>query len=597
MRQRALLLAGAALLAGRPAHALNWQIGEVNVSLETTLSVGTGIRTSDLNPYFLDPARGGTYTGAVGPSNLNWPKGSVFQVPLRGTNELEATWQNYTAFVRATYLFDPLLSDPYSAANQPLPTATVGTVGRNFRLLAGFVRGTYDIADERQTVTLGYQTFNWGESTFLRNGLNAINAIDAAGIHFAGADLRSLYLPAPSIDLRTTLPWGLSLEVFNQFVWTKTQLDPYGSFFSIDTPVAPGARGIPLAAALQALGLGAEIPRRNDRKASDGGNFGVALRKTFDDMDGASIGLYFENYGSRFPIASFTTGQVVRPAGQSYASTTSVYAEYPNHIQTWGASFSGSGPWGSALQGEVSYTPNQPLQINAVSLIGAVIAPGFLPRVNTLCRLGIQLACLRRDQLLGTTSIERIGVPGPGENIQGYARFGVTHLRLSDAIAFGAIAGTPVQNWGFIVEYGMDVVNDYPDPDVLPLFRPLSTNAYNAADAAFFTNGRVNRNGMPTQFSQGIVGRANFSMPALLFHAIDVAPSLAVEYDFQGTTPAPLATFDENVLTATVGVTFSYLQRWQANVSYTSRYGVGGNADYSAVLDRDYVSLSASYRF
>ena len=132
---------------------------------------------------------------------------------------------------------------------------------------------------------------------------------------------------------------------------------------------------------------------------------------------------------------------------------------------------------------------------------------------------------------------------------------------------------------------------------MFPFYRPLSLNALNAGDAAFFTKGVVNTYAAPTEVSQGIVGRAAFDMPALMFGVVDVNPSLALEWDFQGTTPSPLVTFDEHLLTMTVGINFSYLQRWQAKLVYTCHYGLGGNPQESVNLDRDYVSIPASYRF
>lgn len=579
------------------AGAVTFTVGDAQISFETTLSAGFGIRTSDQNPYFLTPAHGGTYTGPQGPSDLDWPQGSVFEAPLTGTNDLQIDYANYTAFFRAIYLFDPINSDPRSTAYQPLPHATVDTIGHNFRLLDGFVRGKYGWLDQNQTVTVGWQTFNWGESIFIRNGLNAVNPINVAGIHTAGADIRSLYFPVPAVDVRTSLAGGFSFETFYEFVWQKSQLDPIGSFFSNDVPVTPGAAGIALPPSIEALSLGSLLPRADDRRASDGGEFGLALRKTLDALGGGEVGLYFENYGSRFPVASFATGSSLLPKGETYTDTAGYRAEYPNHIQYAGLSASGSGPWGSALQGEISFSPNSPLQVNPLPLIGATLGPALDAKLGLLCSLHIELACAKQVQLLATTTIAAHGLPGYDSFIDGYQRFEATHIRLSDVKSFTAIAGTPVQSWSLALEYGIDIINNFPKPSVLPLYKPLDVNALNAADAAFFTNGSVNGFGQPTQVSQGVVGRTAFSMPSLIAGVIDVNPSLALEWDFAGVTPAPLGTFEDHLLTMTVAVNFSYLQRWQAALAYTSHYGLGGSAASAVNLDRDYAAFSLSYRF
>jgi hypothetical protein len=599
------MLAATAMLAPGAAWAENFDLGNATVSLDTTLGTGISIRTSNPNPYFLDAAQGGVYTGVLGPANANWAAGRAFQNPWTGSNDLEVNYDTYTFFYRGAYVFDPINSEPDNGKFQKLTHDDLDTLGHTYRLLDLFLRAKYNFWDQSQSITGGYQTFNWGESTFLRNGLNAVNPISVAGIHAAGADIKSLYLPVPAVDVKTSLPNGFSLEAFNEFAWAKSQLDPYGSFFSIDTPVSPGATEIALPAKIVALGVGAYIPRQDDRHGQDGGEFGVALRKTLDDWDGAQAGLYFENFTSRFPIFSLVTGQQNRPKGESYAASTSYYAEYPKDVQYVGASLSASGPFGSAVQGELSFQPNQPFQLNSLGLIGAEIAPSFLPTLENFCALGMKLhnptllaACVKAQELVDTTTIARIGVPGYDQTIDGYVRLQVSHVRLSDIFAFGAIGGTPVQSWSLALEYGMDIVNNMPSPSVTPLYNQQSTFALNKADANFFTNGVVDTADHPSQFSQGIVAQTAFNMPALLFNRIDVRPTIAVEWDFQGTTPAPLVTFVGHTIVTTAGINFSYLQRWNATIAYTGHFALSHDALVSApTLDRDYASASISYRF
>lgn len=606
MAASAMCAAAAWYLAGTGARAETFTLGDVQISFETTLSAGFGIRTSAQNPYFLTPAHGGSYTGAQYPSDLNWNQGQVFQAPFAGGNDLQIDWANYTAFFRAAYFIDPVNSDPHAAQYEKLSHVAVETVGHGFRLLDGFVRGTYGVLDQKQSVTLGWQTFNWGESAFIRNGLNAVNPINVAGIHAAGADIKSLYYPVPAISARTTLPDNYSLELFNEFIWDKSQLDPFGTFFSTDVAVTPGASAVALPPRIQALGFGAVIPRIDDRRASDGGEFGAALRHSFDAMGGGDVALYFEDYGARFPVASFRAGSRKLPGGETYADTTAYYGEYPNHVIYAGASLSLAGPWGSALQGEASVSPNTPLQDNPAPLIYGVLGPAFVAKLTPVCDLRGRLppalaalkaeACTKIAQIYGTTYISNTGLPAFGQTLDGYQRFSVSHLRVSDIKTFPAIAGTPVQNWSITAEYGMDVVNDFPAVSKFPLYRPLSTNLYAPGDAAF-AGLAVNNQGIPTQFSQGVVARAAFAMPNLIAGRVDVNPAIAAEWDFQGTTPAPLLTFDAHLLTVTASVNFSYLQRWQANIAYTSHFGLGGSAAPSVNLDRDYVSASVSYRF
>src|SRR5690606_12186589 len=54
------------------------------------------------------------------------------------------------------------------------------------------------------------------------------------------------------------------------------------------------------------------------------------------------------------------------------------YLEYPEDIQLYGLSFSTSLPTGTAWQGEISYRPNAPLQINGTDMTGKVAGAAIL---------------------------------------------------------------------------------------------------------------------------------------------------------------------------------------------------------------------------
>jgi len=94
-----------------------------------------------------------------------------------------------------------------------------------------------------------------------------------------------------------------------------------------------------------------------------------------------------------------------------------------------------------------------------------------------------------------------------------------------------------------------------------------------------------------------------------------VTPYVAFAHDVSGVGP----TFNEGVKALTLGLTVSYLKRWQAQVAYTSYFGgrtysgadlpdassgplpTGQSASYSSgsnpLRDRDFVSASVSYAF
>ena len=46
-----------------------------------------------------------------------------------------------------------------------------------------------------------------------------------------GSELRTAFLPIPVLDLKTTVAPNTTLEAFWQPYWTRTRIEPVGSFF------------------------------------------------------------------------------------------------------------------------------------------------------------------------------------------------------------------------------------------------------------------------------------------------------------------------------------------------------------------------------
>ena len=90
-------------------------------------------------------------------------------------------------------------------------------------------------------VRLGSHVLNWGESTFIQNGINAINPFDVSKLRLPGSELREGLLPVPMVSASVALTYTLSVEGFYQIDWEKTWIDPVGSYFSVTDYVGPGA--------------------------------------------------------------------------------------------------------------------------------------------------------------------------------------------------------------------------------------------------------------------------------------------------------------------------------------------------------------------
>ena len=78
---------------------------------------------------------------------------------------------------------------------------------------------------------------NWGESTFIQNGLNTINLIDVSGCVRRFRD-RAL-VPVPALKFDFDLTDTIAIQGFYQLGFRKTRLEPYGTFFGTSDIASP----------------------------------------------------------------------------------------------------------------------------------------------------------------------------------------------------------------------------------------------------------------------------------------------------------------------------------------------------------------------
>ena len=83
---------------------------------------------------------------------------------------------------------------------------------------------------------------NWGESTFIPNGINAINPFDVSKLRLPGSELREALLPVSMVSASASPTANLSVEAFYQLDWEETKIDPVGSYFSSTDYAGPGAK-------------------------------------------------------------------------------------------------------------------------------------------------------------------------------------------------------------------------------------------------------------------------------------------------------------------------------------------------------------------
>ena len=318
-----------ALLQSAPTRAIEFGGEGFQGSLDTTVSHGLTFRTEERNSALAADINGND-------GNLNYDRGVVSNTS-KFTSDLDIRAGGFGAFVRATGFID------FQEGND-------GQALEDIEVLDAYVSAAFDIGDAPADLRLGRHVLNWGESTFIPNGINAINPIDVSKLRLPGSELREALLPVTMASVSVSPTDALSMEGFYQFGWEETRIDPVGSYFSTVDYAGPGSRkavitnvmdGLlpddplkrdqgygfgPLTALINAdlaanpmanpMG-GAPFPQRpqpefdgdfasvirgSDRTPDNSGQWGVALRYLAEELNHAEFGFYVMNYHSRLPV-------------------------------------------------------------------------------------------------------------------------------------------------------------------------------------------------------------------------------------------------------------------------------------------------------
>ncbi|MCE2518255.1 MAG: DUF1302 domain-containing protein [Alphaproteobacteria bacterium] len=320
----AALLCG--LLQAPPAWAIEFGDGELQGSLSTTFTHGVTVRVEERDPELAADTNGND-------GDLNYDRGIVSNTS-KFTTDLDVRRGNFGAFVRATGFID-FENERGTRERTPLSDEAKELVGQDFEVLDAYVAGTFDIGDQIVDARLGRHVLNWGESTFIPNGVNAVNHFDVSKLRQPGSELREALLPVGLASFSVSPTDDLAVEAFYQLEWEETRIDPVGSYFSSTDYAGPGAREAvitnittndqgfgfgPLTPAINADLIRATLPRQAafdpdfasvlrgpDRDASDTGQWGLALRYFAADLNYTEFGLYVMNYHSRLPTVGAQT--------------------------------------------------------------------------------------------------------------------------------------------------------------------------------------------------------------------------------------------------------------------------------------------------
>lgn len=613
----------AALLAAPAAHAFSFEKGEFTGSWDTTVTYGLSLRTqgaadglqakSHFNPLvgrLTIPgqiAAPGRFSANRDDGNLKYDAGEPISNAVKLTSELGVNWRDWGLFTRVSYFYD------YENADRNDLTLTARRkVGEDFRLLDAFVFRNFDFDENHSgTVRLGRQVVSWGESTFIQNGINVINPVNLSAVRQAGSELKEAFLPIDAVWGSVNLTDNISLEGTYLFEFEEIEVDPSGTFFSSNDFGSPGGNyvmlgfgtapqpvnnpekffetcfgnvansdrfaefsalpgGAATARALITTGCSAAVARAPNRPTSNSGQFGFSLKAFAPELGDTEFGFYYLNYHSRLPLLS---GRAVTT---SAPNSGRFFVEYPEDIHLYGMSWNTTIAGGVAFQGEFSYRPNMPLQVDDVELLFAALTP-----LNAI----IAQPSLRFQSQFGQFS--------PGEEIRGYRRNKVSQLQMTFSKLFPDMLGA--EQVALATEIGATEVWDLPSQDVLR-FEGEGTDTGGGCDASVgcLRNPQTQNGGFPTQFSWGyrVAARADYN--SAFGTPFTLSPRIAFNHDVNGTTPGPGGNFLEDRYSFTAGLEANYLQKWVFDISYTQ---FGGAKQFNQIHDRDFASFSVKYSF
>lgn len=641
----------AAIVAGAictPATAADFSFGETTGSLNTTVSYGALWRMEDADPRLIGIANGGRARSVNGDNgNLNYESNDIVNSIIKTTNELTLSYGNFDLFARGFASYD------FAAADNEEYFGERGQDRLEFDsdFLDLFINGTFDTGT---TARLGWQVINWGESTFIQNGISITNAVDVSKLRSPGSELREALIPTPMFWVSQTLTDNLSFEGYAQFAFDEVKLDPKGAFFSTTDTLSDDAtrtyltygrrkddnfdvltNPIPPSSSLYALSeayfgpfdgaASVWIERQDSVLPDDGlGQYGLALRYFSQELNNTEFALYYVNYHSRTPIYSIVKSD--RPLSTIASGTatgacsvlTGVGTDVTGDGQADDITGDGVADDFGTLTGQncsAGYFSEYPEDIRLLGLSFNTSAPfGVAVQGEYSYRENLPLQIAGVEMVQTAVNVPSAIAPdpnsvAPGSVVHGYERVEQHQIQTTLTKTFAQAF------WSEQVVALAEVGYTHLElPGNTPFDGPGVALPFPGTGAEAGSGGSVQETGYATEDSWGYRLLFSASYPDLL-RAVNVTPRVAWSHDVHGVSP----TFNQDAQALTFGTSLAYQNSWGADLSYTNFFGgrnycgtddaalsggalaAGQPLDYctsaNPLKDRDFLALTVSYSF
>lgn len=364
---RAAFASGIILCGAKVALAATQQLGDVTVTLQSTIEYTLGERTAPVDSAMY-PSSDPLTSNNTDDGDRNFRYG-IMENRIQALEQLGIVDGNYglrasaLTFLDGVYLQNnknnsPSTFNAFDVGNQGFASGTVANVGRKFEPLAIFVFGSENFGNGNQKLSwqVGRQTITWGESLFSLNGIAGLQApVDAyIGQSEPNPQAQALFLPTGAASVAYDFGNGITVDAYWQFEYEPDIVPSAGSYFSPADFVGPGAQRIIFSPVEN--GIAESVYRGPDIRPSNGlDQFGFASHDTLGNFE---VGAYFVRGISKVPnvylnapafFAPHPAGLEVGQYQLAYAQPTNAYAISASTLL-----------FGANVAGELSGRTNQP---------------------------------------------------------------------------------------------------------------------------------------------------------------------------------------------------------------------------------------------
>lgn len=595
---KTIALAVAAVSAAS-AHGVEFNAGPIYGQFNTSLSYGVAWRTEDPNKRVVAPLNSQGIAGEASTSNyddgtLNYEKGDAYTNIVKGSFDLELDYDGIAgAFIRGKAFYDSAIMDT-DPQHKEFTDETKDAAGSGYDLLDAFVWYNFDAGNVPVSARLGRQVISWGESTFIRGSINAINPIDASAARKPGVEVKEVLLPVNLAYTSMGLTDNLTLELFYQLQWEKTRSDACGTFFSTVDFAADGCGPVYLTSSMEEAALqelydqGVAVPvadRLADDQPKNDGQYGMALRYYSEALGDTEFGFYHMNIHSRTPLIS----GIVAGNGSAFPDYRFVY---PEDLKMYALSFNRGTESGWSIGGEVSLKQDYPVSWNAFEILLA----GFESTTSLLYNA-------RVDEYVSANNVtvDQARADLSGTAAEGWDEYDIWQAQMTFIKFFDQVMGA--SRLSLVSEVGISYIQDLPDLDEARYGRSGAfgigtipqddgtdlcsdpSNTLRNINAENCTN-----DGYTDEVSGGIRLRTSLEYPNA-FAGVNLKPTLALGYDM-GTSHQPGPFVDQRI-SSSIGLDFDYLNAYSGGIAYTMYDG----SEYDDLKDRDNVSLNLKVAF